>query len=227
MSLSVLTFKWRSDPNAREQFTAQHVNILYAMVKRNLTLPFNFFCITDDFTGIRSEVNLVKLWDEPYIERWNPSHPNCFRRLKIYSQEAKKLFGEKILLLDLDMIILKNINDLVDREQDFVAWNKGGTKYQGAIILHKTGTRSFLWDEFNSDIPKLIKKEKRVGSDQAWVSMRLGPDEAVWTPKDGIYSYKVHIRRKPFPENVKIILCHGKPKPWQINESWIQEHYHE
>lgn len=227
--LTVVSWKWKSDPKARAQFTAQHVNILHAMLKRNLTLPFRHVCVTDDAAGLNPEIAYHPISENKFLEI-NPKHPNSYRRLFIYSKEARDVLGERVLSLDLDTIILSNIDSLVDRPEDFVAWNKGGTPYQGAIILHSPGTRTFLWDEFIAN-PQKCRQMGRArlycGSDQAWVSARLGPGEAVWKPKDGIYSYKVHVRNKGLPANAKIILCHGTPKPWQMKDDFVQRHWRE
>jgi len=225
--LSILCWKWKSSPSAREQFTSKDVNILYAMLKRNLTIPFKLFCITDDDTGIRKEIEPFPLWNVPDVKNWPAKKPNCFRRLRMYSKEAKGWFGDTIFSIDLDVVILKNIDDIVSREEEFIAWTKGGTRYQGAMILHKTGTRVQLWEAFHPvKVPQMIRDKKLVGSDQAWVSFKLPKNETVWTPeKDGIYSYKFHIRNKPLPQNAKIILFHGTPKASQINDKWCRENW--
>jgi hypothetical protein len=227
--ISILTFKWKSDERFRAQFNSKHVNILYAMLKRNLDQPFRFICITDDNEGLRPEVEYFPLWGSPVpTDRWGPKKPNCFRRLRMYSKEAQAWFGERILMLDLDVVILNKIDSLIDRPEDFVAWTKGGTRYQGAMILHRTGTRTQLWEDFDPKrTPNVIRNEKRVGSDQAWVSMKLPDNEATWTPEDGIYSYKMHVRNKGLPADAKIVLFHGTPKPDQLSDSWVKEHYRE
>ena len=46
----ILCMKWGT------KYGPEYVNRLYAMVRRNLTGDFRFVCLTDDGTGIRSEV---------------------------------------------------------------------------------------------------------------------------------------------------------------------------
>ena len=223
--LSVLTWKWKSDANARLQYTAEHVNIFSAMLKRNLTLPYKLYCITDDNRGLDKDIIYYPLWKEPNI-KLNSKKPNCYRRLKIYSWWAKDVFGERILSIDIDCVIVANIDSLLTRTEDFVAWNKRGVPYQGGMVLHTPGTRAFLWDEFKfPESRQLGIKKGYCGSDQAWVSARLPAGEAVWTPADGVLSYKSHVRNRGLPSHAKIIFYHGNPKPWQTNDDFLKEHW--
>ncbi len=45
------------------KYSAEYVNKLFAMVKRNLTVPFEFVCFTEDNTDINPDirVNLIPL----------------------------------------------------------------------------------------------------------------------------------------------------------------------
>ena len=57
------------------KYPLKYVNILYSMVKRNLTLPFNFYCLTDElnhqFTdGIKS----IKIPNPQLQHWWNKMH---------------------------------------------------------------------------------------------------------------------------------------------------------
>jgi hypothetical protein len=231
--LNVLCWKWGSHKEYRAQYTSDHVNILLWMLKRNLTIPFRLFCITDDDSGIDKEVIPYPIWNYPKVDL-NPKKPNCYRRLRMFAAEARQMFGERILSIDLDCVIVANIDSIVSRDEDFVAWNKKGVPYQGGLILHKTGTRRFLWDDFDPKTsPRLGASLGFVGSDQAWISAKLPRNEAVWTPeKHGILSYKANVRNNPefirtgkLPDGAKIVFYHGSPKPWETRDSFIQEHW--
>lgn len=214
--INILCWKWRSDPTLRAQFTSEHVNIFASMIARNTTVPYKLTCITDDSEGIDSSVNIMPIWDYPIVSGKNPKKPNCYRRLRIFSNEAKELFGERVISIDLDAVITRNIDHLLIRKEDFIGWhNPGGVRYQGSLTNLKTGTRTFIWNEFDPKKSPILAKDI-VGTDQAWVTYRMSPDEAVYTPdRDGVYSYKKHIRNKEtLPENACIVFFHGTPKPW-------------
>lgn len=234
--LSVVTWKWKSNTPYHSSFTSQHVNILKNMVKRNLDLEHEFCCITDDPAGIDPDVRVVKLWESPVPVYGNRMFPNCFRRLKIFSKEITELFPDRILSLDLDLVITGNITSLFDNAPDFKAWKDplGPTYYNGSMIYMKAGARSQVWESFRpEDAPKQPTNTKLKGSDQGWISHVLGPKEAMWTKADGIYSLRQDLEKSPdglkkLPNNTKIVVFHGIKNPWDMDMqriNWIKENY--
>ena len=99
--IDIVTFKWNQD-GFRNKYTAEHVNRLAEMVKRNTTLPYRFVCVTDDPKGIREDVHVIKLWENPAPQYGTLKRPNCFARLKMFAEEAKAQFHERIVWMDLD-----------------------------------------------------------------------------------------------------------------------------
>ena len=56
------------------KYSSQYVNVLYSMVKRNLTIPFKFVCLTDDPRGLDKDIQCLELpkelsgwWCKPYM----------------------------------------------------------------------------------------------------------------------------------------------------------------
>lgn len=72
-------------------------------------------------------------------------------------------------------------------------------------------------------------RKRYFGSDQAIMSMLLGPDERVWTKRDGVYGYRTDLRQAPhdLPSNSRIVFFHGRMKPWmpeiQATCPWIMK----
>ncbi len=235
-TLSILCWKWRGPSGFRSEYTAEHVNILFAMLKRHLTIPFRLFCVTDDAAGISEDVIPWPIWDKPVV-KVDPKKPNCYRRLRMYSREAREWWGDRILSIDLDCVIASNIDTIVSRDVDFCAWYKRGVPYQGGLVLHRTGTRPQLWEQFDPiKSPALGRSRGYCGSDQAWVSAKLPHGEAVWTPEShGILSFKAHLRNDPhykatglLPKGTTIVFFHGTPKPFDPGmdqHAFIREHY--
>ena len=52
---NVLCIKWGN------KFSAGYVNKLYSMVKRHLSLSHRFVCLTEDTTGLNSEIETKPL----------------------------------------------------------------------------------------------------------------------------------------------------------------------
>lgn len=220
--IRVICWYWKQT-GYRKKFTAEHVNTLANMVARNLTLPHEFVCITDMPQGIQCRT--VPL---PKVEmEWPVGRPNCFRRLWAFGDEAKELLGPRIASLDLDCVVTGSLDKLLGRKEDFIIWrDPNGKQYNGSFWLHTAGTRTKVWKDFNGQA-SLAQMRGRSGSDQGWLSARL-PNEATWTQKDGVLSYKRDVRRAgSLPPGTRVVFFHGKPDPWEEapRVPWIREHY--
>ena len=234
--LEVICWKWEPPANYRSQFRAVHVNILRHMVRRHLTIPHRFSCITDNPVGIEPGIRIIPLWKDLEGVR-NPNvknGPSCYRRLKAFSAEAEQIIGKRILSIDLDCVITDDLVPLVSREEEFICWGDTakGTYYNGGLWMLTAGTRTRVWDTFDHKTsPRETSRQRIIGSDQAWISLCLGGGEAKWGRDDGVYSFRNHIHGKgsQLPQNAKIILFHGGHDPWHVNIQadypWVKEFY--
>lgn len=206
------------------------------MCKRHIKCNFRFNIFTDNplpysvefMCGKNSkQLSGLRLYGD-LLGETDPITQRCYRRLWLFSKEAKEEFPEKIILLDLDIVIMSDITDIVQSDYEFAAYNKGHVPYQGAFIMLKPGTRTKVWEEFDIDeSPKLCTRFS--GSDQAWISHILPPGEKVFTRDDGFYCYDVHgfNRRQIIPTRCKIVFFRGTPKPWELGTSkmWLRHNY--
>jgi hypothetical protein len=97
LEYNVIVVKWGN------KFTSEHVNRLYRMAKRNITLRFNFYCYTEDSTGIYDEINIIPLDESLDLEKW-------WWKLTLFKKN--NLDKSINLFLDLDIVIQKNIDHL-------------------------------------------------------------------------------------------------------------------
>lgn len=233
--LSVVTFKWNV-PGYRVHYTAEHANILRRMVARHYPGAHRFFCVTDDAEGLDPDIVPIPLWGD-FAEMTNPhgpAYPSCYRRLRMFAPEAAETFGERFVWLDLDCVITGDLAPVWDRPEPIVLWGRTNptTHYNGSMLLHRAGTRPELWNEFNPLVsPLLAQRARQFGSDQGWISYRLGPDEPIWGKGDGVYSFHQHLRSQGgrLPDNARIVFFHGKfQDPWDEQMQridWIRENY--
>lgn len=235
MSLAVVCFKWRAHPQYRSKFTGEHVNVLRNMVARHLHVPHTFTCITDDPEGIDPDIRIIPLWDGPQVPHMSPDRPNCYRRLRLFAADAGVLLrADRILSLDLDTVICGDITPLVTESVDFAIWGDTaiGTPYNGSMWMLKCGARTKVWDEFDPlKSPAIGKRLRYIGSDQAWIAACLGKDERKWTARDGVYSFRNELMKRPekdLPDNAKVLFFHGKIDPWHPSADaypWIAQHW--
>jgi len=229
-----VTFKWKPISGYRSAYSAQTVNVLAAMIARHYPRPHKLVCFTDDKTGIDAAVKCLPL---PTEHASIPSphggkNPACYRRLKLYAPEMRSILGDRFMALDLDVVILDDIRPIVDRTEDIVLWGDTNptTHYNGSMCLQTAGSRRQVWEMFDPEkSPRLARAAGHHGSDQAWISYCLGPREAKWDTRDGVYSFRNHVAGNgKLPEGARVVVFHGHIDPWgekAMRLPWVQRHY--
>jgi hypothetical protein len=171
----------------------------------------------------------------------------------MFSDEAKML-GERVMLIDVDLVFTADPAPLFDRQEDFVGWRPLRTwgkenRFGGGIYLLRTGTRTHVWDSFKGH--ESIARARAAGlrgSDQAWLSYCLAGTETSWPKDSGIYSVRdlthsaktVVARRGPairrhaqplqLPTDAIIVQFNGpqNEKPWtstaKMKHTWLEQH---
>lgn len=235
-ALQVICWRWTPHAQYRSKFSASHINTLAKMVQRHLHMPYGFTCITDNWKGLDSGINVIPLWKD-LGELRNPHgelNPSCYRRLKAFSGEMASLIGPRFVSIDLDCVIVDDITPVLSRKEEFIIWGDQlkTTPYNGSMWMMDAGARSQVWTKFDPvESPKATLKAHLLGSDQAWISHVLGPNEATWTAKDGVMSYRKDIRRAhgALPDGARIVFFQGNVDPWSPVAKrfcpWIEEHY--
>jgi hypothetical protein len=228
--LKIVCFKWKPKHFYRTQFSADAVNILRNMVRRNLQLDHEFICITDDPSGIDNDIHIIPLWQNPIEDFGGITKPNCFKRIKAFSTDMENIIGKRFCWLDLDCVITGDITQLLDNNIDFRIWKSTNPAnyYNASMVLMNAGTRKEVWEDFTPQSPHMAANRGHVGSDQSWISYKLGNKEAKFTALDGVYSYR-QIMNRVLPDNAKIVFFPGKFNPWdshiQQTHKWVADNY--
>lgn len=233
--LSVICFKWQGRPDYRSKFTAKTVNVLRSMVSRNFKHPHRFFCVTEDADGLDPRVNVVKGWND-FADVPSPHgthNPSCYRRLRLFSKEAESTFGKRFVSIDLDCVIVNDMTPVWLRDEPFVIWGDTNprTLYNGSMVLMTAGARAKVWEDFDPKTsPDKARAAGNFGSDQAWISYCLGPNEARWTKSDGVYSFRNEVQRAGgrLPIGARVVMFHGIFDPWAPGPqqlSWVRRNW--
>ena len=207
------------------------------MVARHLSQPHRFICVADSAAGFDPAVEVLITPPEareigkhrsPEGQRF----PSCYRRLWTFSAAARAL-GERVLMIDIDLVVTRDLMPIFSMQEDFVGWRPfrdWGRQFRfgGGIYLLTTGTRTHVWDDFAGE--KSIRAARAAGyrgSDQAWLSYCLGKrNEAHWNRESGIYSIRdMSGAEHRLPADARIVQFNGKTKPWQSSLPWVVEHF--
>lgn len=233
--LTVVCWRWRSPVGYRSTFGPETVYALKAMVARHLHVPHRFVCVTDrpeELTGVET----IRLWDDcaAIPSPFGRHNPSCYRRLKLFAPDAGKVFGERVVSIDLDTVIVRDITPLFDTDVDFKIWGCSDYATQwfnGSLWMLKTGTHPEVWTTFDPETsPEISKRARCFGSDQGWMRYVLGNHMPTWDQKDGVYSFRKHIfpAGGALPPDARIVNFHGRWDPWGYDAQkfdWIKAHY--
>lgn len=234
-SLTFVSWRWTPPTKYRSTFAPATVYALREMIRRHYARPHRFVCVTDrpeDLPGVET----VRLWGDcaRIPSPIGHSYPSCYRRLKVFAPDAGAIFGERLVSIDLDTVIVGDLVPLFDRPDDFVIWGESDypntTPYCGSLWMLRTGTRPQVWTAFDERTsPGQAWSHGCRGSDQGWISYILGRHEATWTRRDGVYSFRKHLRgASKVPPDARLVSFHGKVDPWSPQAqrfAWVRQHY--
>jgi hypothetical protein len=170
-------------------------------------------CITDMPKGV-TECPTYPLWPSPVPQL---RERNCFARLKLFHPGHALRFGKRLVSIDLDAVILRDIQHLFTND-DFRAVRGISAPLNGSMWMTKVGCNQHVWDTFQGQrsvqqIRSTRHNGRRIcGSDQAWMSIQL-PGAPTWDEEDGVAQY-LGRETDPSLEAARIVFFAGRTKPW-------------
>lgn len=229
--LTIVCWKWKKQKTGfqlpgKVSYTSKHVNILNNMLLRNCHIPFRLVCFTDEPEGINCETMPIPT---KYAELGG-----CYRRLWMFSEEAK-ILGDRIASIDLDCVIVNDCTHIFSRREEFVMNTYNSFRinaidqfYNGSLIMFNAGARKQLWNDFNKiKTPLLLKvnshKRLCIGSDQAWIRMKLGKKEARFSNANGVYEARQI--KNSIPKNASIVFFSGPSDPTLDSREWVVKNW--
>ncbi len=182
---TIVCLKWGS------LYGPEYVNNLYAMCKRNLTLPFEFVCYTDNTKGILPYVKTKELPD--HLKGWWG---------KTYYFADKELEGT-VLALDLDVVIIDNMDCFFEYPGEFIMKEDyAGHGCSSVVMRFEAGKHPHIYDNLNLDamnhsIDNTTKdfKRKKYWGDQIWITEQMEGNITIW-PKEWIPKFSIDCHRE-------------------------------
>ncbi len=225
MTLNVVCIKWGS------KYPPEYLNYLGRSVRRFLSVPHRFVCLTDDRTGIDRGIET-----RPLVEEL----PGWWNKIALFKSSVHDLRGT-ILYLDLDMVIIRNIDDLPAWSGAFLAMptfrRKG--EFGSALMRFEIGRYPRVWDLFEPRAHDIIRS---IQGDQNWINAcctttaehestrkvrelwpEVTPADCLIDPFPGSWfpDYKGQLQAGPhrISRDAKVIVFHGRPMVHEVD--WV------
>jgi hypothetical protein len=233
---NVVCMKWG------EKYGPEYVNVLYHMVKRNMTLPFRFICLTEHPEGIEPEVEVMPI---PAFEDPAPQYYKfcqAWRKLSLFDDPLFDIQG-KVLFLDLDVVVIDTIDcffDFSDKLAIIENWSQPNRLIgQASAICFEVGQYTHLLKKYQTQQETVVKTHR---TEQVYITRELGKGNFDYFPDDWCKSFKFHcmaggilnsfVTPTRIPERAKIIVFHGNPNPidaingvWGAPVPWYKKFY--
>lgn len=235
--VTIVCMKWGS------QFTARHVNALYAGVLRNMEEAFDFVCLTDNGRDLA-----VGIQARPIPPCGLPEaawRRGCWAKLGVFAPHLFP-FEDVVLFFDLDVMIQQSLAPLimlVRQRRHLVIqreWNPDLWSVLPQALRPDRGAQSSVFgfcpetigNIYGNFLANAAEISATVKNDQTYLTQAV-TNRSYW-PTGFCVSFKRSCTRY-FPLNLllptirrprdaKIIVFHGKPRPWdtlvETGERW-------
>ncbi len=229
---NVICLKWGT------RYPASYTNIIYHSVKRHLSRPFRFLCVTDDPSGLDEGIEPHPFPDNPGYEKW----PNIFSKLAILQDGFAGLEGPT-LFLDVDVVIMQDIDCFFDYMpgrnciiHNWIEWHKTLFRKRPAIgnssiFRFDAGHSGYIFETFKREF-EAANDRRRYPTEQAFLTHAM--QNPCWWPEEWVKSFKrtcrpvfpLNLVKAPARPDTKILVFHGNPDPDQAVDGFRGKKVH-
>lgn len=196
----------------------KYVRVLRDAVRRNLTIPHRFVCLTD------VDVPCERI---PLIHGW----PSFYSKIELF---RPGLFDGPVLYLDLDTVVHGNIDDMarVAATVGFAAVTDPWFGHFNSSIMAWTMDCTFLYERFRADAARFQRIHRKGGAsygDQGFTEATLRAAGVRFEYVDrllpGLVCNYFHVGETgKVPDGSGICMMMTRPKPHEV-EDWVVEHW--
>jgi hypothetical protein len=208
------------------KYQATYVNKLYAMARRHLTGDFRFICLTDDSSGIRSEVECFPIPRLDIRPEAAGVPDRAWKKLTTLSRDLPDVYGlhGQALFLDLDIVVVGSLDEFFTQPGEFVIikdyrrpWRVTGNS---SVYRYTIGAHADVLDYFRANEKEMrdkFRNEQTYLSDYVHKQGKLSYWPSDWCPSfkyGGIPLWPTNYWRAPFvPEGARVMIFHGECNP--------------
>ena len=202
-----------------DKYDSDYVNTLYLMTKRCLTIPFDFICLTENSQNLLKQIKVINLEDNSIKGWWN----------KCLLFKPNFLSGS-CLYLDLDMIILKNIDEFIIQNQCLnilcnpISLNKK--------IYYKINSSMLFWNTDNKELNKIwfqyskhklfYDNHKTFGDQEVILKSNI---KYKFFPGNKVRYFKSIYKKEDLNTNISIIVCKGRKQKDHKSNFFVKNYW--
>lgn len=197
-----------------DKYGPDYIAKLEGSIARNLTEPY-------EFRVIRTDDPLTK-------------EKGCFARLRAFDPfwQAEQGFmpGDRIVCMDLDLVVTGSLDGLFDRAEPFVILtginSSNPCPYNGSLWMLRAGHRPDVWGDFSLEAAAKVPFDS-FPDDQAWMAHKL-PDVGAFGPETGVYGFHKPgwPKGEALPKNASIVAFPGWRDPVGFQHlDWVKQHW--
>lgn len=205
-------------------YNESHVYHIYKSCKKNIKIPFDFYCLTD----MNSNFSNAPIKKIPLVHNW----PGYWSKIELFRPNVFQ-HNQEVLYLDLDTLITNDITDIASIRSKFFGMRDFNTLnlLSSAIMKFNPKDFTYIYDTFKSDPNRWMKCK---GGDQEAIHkiLRIIPDyiqdvfprrmaeflNHCWNPKDKNNPVTIE-------EHHSVVCFHGSPKMDDLLDNPIVKNY--
>jgi hypothetical protein len=200
-------------------YNSDYVNALARAVKRNTTRNVEIVCLTDNPMGFDHDIKVIPFKHE---------YPKWWGKVELFRPDL--FVGERVFYIDLDTVIVGNIDEILDFEFDFC-----GLRDFYKMVSLGSGLMSWNSPAVHKIYTEFLTKDAFVMStyadgDQQWIDQHKPRTiffQDIFSKE--VVSFKKDCQKADgsivIPPKAKIICFHGTPKPHNITNPVIKDHW--
>jgi hypothetical protein len=185
---------------------AEYVNNLRLACKKQITVPFEFACITDNPLGFAPDIRVIP-------------KPNAFGWWCKLFLFCPGVFRGRVLYLDLDSLLLANLDDLANYAGAFAGLGcaRRNRIFSSGVMAWQAGECDFIWTEWLKAAQPILGN-----GDDEWID-KITQSRALRLQRQfgGFYQYKFHKCEAGPPKDARLIYFTRDPKPHEAAR-WAQ-----
>ena len=222
-------------------YSWDYVQKLYNMLQRNFTPEIRFHVFTEHDRPVPA--NMIKhiLTEWPGVVGPKKS---WWYKIQMFDHQHLQ---QRLLYFDLDVVITGNLDWMLDLDPQFFwtlrdfksLWRPNWQGINSSIMFWDTLRFKHIWQQFQQQ--NLAYLMRKFHGDQDFLTsilsqddLRFVPDQRVaswrWQIQDGGLDFKTRNYRtpgiaSPILDHTDILVFHGRPKPHEVGDSIVGEHW--